>query len=186
MFRTCINRSKGKVHPCTGTEALYRLYGPQGEQRYTQLYSFMTMALEGSEGSALRPGCSLPPKNTRYLLYRRLGGPQDRSGQVRKISPPTGIRSLDCPVRSQSLYRLRNPAHIQKKQSQVNIKVQVSSCGLPYDTNCKYPCKGLLIWVLNDKIQVCVTGRIFYSLIGNQVGVCSKVQRKRKQIVVRP
>ena len=22
---------KGKVHPCTGTEALYRLYGPKGE-----------------------------------------------------------------------------------------------------------------------------------------------------------
>ena len=21
-------RSRGKVHPCTGTEALYRLYGP--------------------------------------------------------------------------------------------------------------------------------------------------------------
>jgi len=25
-----INR-KGKGHPCTGTEGLYRLYGPQGE-----------------------------------------------------------------------------------------------------------------------------------------------------------
>jgi len=24
-------REKGKVHPCTGTEALYRLYGPKGE-----------------------------------------------------------------------------------------------------------------------------------------------------------
>jgi len=22
---------KGKVHPCTGTEALYSMYGPQGE-----------------------------------------------------------------------------------------------------------------------------------------------------------
>jgi len=25
---------KGTVHPCTGTEALYRLYGPYGEQMY--------------------------------------------------------------------------------------------------------------------------------------------------------
>jgi len=25
---------------------------------------------------------------TRYPLYRRVGGPQGRSGQVRKISPP--------------------------------------------------------------------------------------------------
>jgi hypothetical protein len=31
---------------------------------------------------------------TRYPLYRRLGGPQDRSGQVRKISPPPGFDPL--------------------------------------------------------------------------------------------
>ena len=31
---------------------------------------------------------SLPPGNTRYSLYRRLARPQDRSGLVRKISPP--------------------------------------------------------------------------------------------------
>ena len=28
---------------------------------------------------------------TRYPLYQRLGGPQDRSGRVRKISPPPGF-----------------------------------------------------------------------------------------------
>jgi len=33
---------------------------------------------------------ALPPGKTRYTLYRRLGRPQGRSGQVRKISPPTG------------------------------------------------------------------------------------------------
>jgi hypothetical protein len=43
------------------------------------------------EGSASRPGRSLPPGKTRYPLYRRLGRPQDRSGQVRKISPPLGF-----------------------------------------------------------------------------------------------
>ena len=47
----------------------------------------MTTALEGCEGSASRPGRSLPRGKTRYLLYRRLGGPQCPSGQVRKISP---------------------------------------------------------------------------------------------------
>ena len=31
---------------------------------------------------------ALPPGKTRYPLYRRLGGPQGRSGRVRKISPP--------------------------------------------------------------------------------------------------
>ena len=39
------------------------------------------------EESAARPGRSLPPGKTRYPLYRRLGGPQGRSGQVGKISP---------------------------------------------------------------------------------------------------
>ena len=67
----------------------------------------MTTALEEGEGSASRPGRSLPPGKTRYPLYRRLGGPQGRSGQVWKISPPTGIRSPDRPARSQSLYQLR-------------------------------------------------------------------------------
>ena len=53
----------------------------------------MTTALEGGEGSASRPGRSLPPGKTRYPLYRRLGGPQGRSGQVGKISPPPGFDS---------------------------------------------------------------------------------------------
>ena len=35
---------------------------------------------------------ALPPGKTRYPLYRRLDGPQGRSGQVRKIStPPPGF-----------------------------------------------------------------------------------------------
>ena len=33
----------------------------------------------------------LPPEKSRYPLYRRLGGPQDVSGLVRKISPPPGF-----------------------------------------------------------------------------------------------
>jgi len=36
---------------------------------------------------------TLPPGKTRYPLCRRLGGAQGPSGRVRKISPPTGIRS---------------------------------------------------------------------------------------------
>jgi hypothetical protein len=51
----------------------------------------MTMALEWGEESTRRPGRSLPPGKTRYPLYRGLGGPQGRSGQVRKISPPPGF-----------------------------------------------------------------------------------------------
>jgi hypothetical protein len=32
-----------------------------------------------------------PVKETRYPLYRRLGGPQGRSGRAREISPPPGF-----------------------------------------------------------------------------------------------
>ena len=49
---------------------------------------------------------ALPPGKTRYPLYRRLGGAQGRSGRVRKISPPTVIRSPDHPALSKSVYRL--------------------------------------------------------------------------------
>jgi hypothetical protein len=50
-----------------------------------------TSALEGGEGTASRPGRFIPPGKTRYPLYRRLAGPQGRSGYVRKISPPPGF-----------------------------------------------------------------------------------------------
>jgi len=52
----------------------------------------MTAALEGGERSAARPGRTLPPGKTRYPFYRRLGGPQGRSGRAENLVP-TGIRS---------------------------------------------------------------------------------------------
>ena len=52
----------------------------------------MTAVLEGGEWSAARPGRTLPPGKTRYPFYRRLGGPQSRSGQPENLVP-TGIRS---------------------------------------------------------------------------------------------
>ena len=52
----------------------------------------MTAALEGGDWSAARPGRTLPPGKSRYPLYRRLGGPQGRSGRAENLVP-TGIRS---------------------------------------------------------------------------------------------
>ena len=52
---------------------------------------FLTSALEGDEGSASRPGRTLPPGKTLYPFYRRLGGPQGRSGLVQKIPLPPGF-----------------------------------------------------------------------------------------------
>ena len=70
----------------------------------------MTAALEGGEWSAPRPGRTLPSEKTRYRFYRRLGESQGRSGRAENLVP-TGIRSGDCPARSQSLYRLSYPHH---------------------------------------------------------------------------
>jgi len=44
-------------------------------------------ALDGVGGQRHSPA-ALPPEKTQYPLCRRLGGPQSRSGLVRKISPP--------------------------------------------------------------------------------------------------
>jgi len=52
------------------------------------------------EWSAARPGPALPPVKTRYPFYRRLGGPQGRSGRAENLVP-TGIQSRTVqPVRS--------------------------------------------------------------------------------------
>ena len=56
----------------------------------------------GSQRHAL---AALPLGKTQYPLYRRLGGPQSRSGRVRNISPPPGFdpRTVQ-PVASLGLY----------------------------------------------------------------------------------
>jgi hypothetical protein len=97
MYTLC----KGQVHPRTGYE------GPEEEWRYSSTL-YLTSALDGVGGPCHAPAAS-PSGKIWYLLYRRLGGPQGRSGRVRKISPPTGIRSPDRTARSESLYRLSYP-----------------------------------------------------------------------------
>ena len=78
-------RGKGEVHPRTGHE------GPEREERYSSTLS-LTSALDDVGGQSEAEAALLPGK-TRYTLYRRLGGPQGRSGRVRKISPSPGFDS---------------------------------------------------------------------------------------------
>ena len=82
---------KGKVNVnCTLVQALRFCTGRtvhRGSRGIALL--FLDHGMRRGEGSASRLGCSLPPGNTRYPMYRRLVGPQGRSGQVRKISSPT-------------------------------------------------------------------------------------------------
>jgi hypothetical protein len=71
----------GKVQPRTGHHV------QEGEKGYSSTLS-LTSALYGVSGQRHAPA-SLPTGKTYYPLYRRLGGSQDRSGRVRKISPPS-------------------------------------------------------------------------------------------------
>jgi hypothetical protein len=68
---------------CTGRRAYRRSRG-------IALF-FLDHGTRRGGGSASRPGRYLTPGKTRYPLYRRLGGPQGRSGQVRKLLPPLGF-----------------------------------------------------------------------------------------------
>ena len=66
--------------------------------------------------STPRPGCFTPGKETRCPLCRRLGGPQGLSGRVRKISPPTGIRS---PVERQ-----HTVGRMERRNKQVTVRTR--------------------------------------------------------------
>jgi hypothetical protein len=61
-------------------------------QRYRSTLP-LTSALDGSRWLTPHPSRFNPGKETRYPLYRRLGRPQNRSGQVQKISPPPGFHT---------------------------------------------------------------------------------------------
>ena len=83
----------------------------------------MTVALEGGEWSAARPGRTLPPGKTWYPFYRRLGGPQGRSGRRKISSHRDSIPNR--PARSQSLYRLSYTAHESLNILEVNHPVNI-------------------------------------------------------------
>ena len=76
-------KSKGKFHPKTGHEST------EEEYRYSSTLS-LTSALDGVGGQR-HTSAALPPGKTQDPLYRTLRGPQDRSGRMRKISPPPGF-----------------------------------------------------------------------------------------------
>ena len=79
-----IKGKRGKDHPGTGHE------GPIWEKRYRSTLS-STSALGESGWSTQRLCRFNPRKDTGYLWYRRLGGPQGRPGRVRKTSPLPGF-----------------------------------------------------------------------------------------------
>jgi hypothetical protein len=65
--------------------------------------------LDGVGGQRHAPAVLSPIRN-QYPLYSRLGGPQDRSGRVQKISFPLKFDPRTVrPAHTEWLYRLRYP-----------------------------------------------------------------------------
>ena len=64
------------------------------------------------EGSASRPGRSLPPEKDQVPIVQEAGWAPGPVWTGAENLASTGIRSPDRPVRSQSLYRLSYPAHL--------------------------------------------------------------------------
>ena len=80
--RTCSEGYKlNEVHPRTGHKS-------PDEKRDSSTLS-LTSALDRVRDATPRP--NPPPGKTRCPVYRRMGEPQGRCGQVRKISPPPGF-----------------------------------------------------------------------------------------------
>jgi hypothetical protein len=74
------------------------------------MYPLITRALYGGEGSASRPGRSLPPGKDTVPILQEAGWAPGPVWTGAENLVPTGSRSPDRPASSQSLYRLRNPA----------------------------------------------------------------------------
>ena len=116
---------------------------------------------------------ALPPGKTRYPLYRRLGGPQGRSGRVRKMSTPTGIQSPDRPASSESLYRLSYPGPASSPQHALLTQI-IFYCTIfkPLDSQMfkLYFIKGYLIVSISVFVcsiyylRVCKTRKYKYSI----------------------
>jgi hypothetical protein len=62
---------------------------------------------------------ALPPGKARYPLYRRVGGPQGRSGRVRKISPPSGFDPLRVQPVASRYTDYAIPTHKHNKNKKV-------------------------------------------------------------------
>ena len=79
---------KGEGFPAT------RHAGMDGEQRYSSTH-LSPLALDAGGRSTPRPESFTPRKEPRYLLYRRLCGPQGLSGRLWRIENRTPLLRFD-------------------------------------------------------------------------------------------
>jgi hypothetical protein len=79
-------------------------------------------------GQRHAPAALPPGKETRYPLYRRLGGPQGRSGRLRKISPPPGIDPRTVQPVASRYTNCAIPAQYNRYFCQITRKTKGHNC----------------------------------------------------------
>ena len=95
---------QAKVRTCTGTEALYRPYGPQGSRDIELL--FHDHGTRRGREVSVTPQPLFPLGKDPVPILQEAGWAPGPVCTGAENLAPTAIRSPDRPARSQSLYRL--------------------------------------------------------------------------------
>ena len=93
-------------------------------------------------------------KGTRYLLYRRPRGPQGRSGQVRKISPPPAFDPRAFQPIASGYTDNTIPVHIRQYEgwSESKNKEWMFAYSVPF---CSWsPCKGSRMYQIVSSVEI--------------------------------
>ena len=92
-------------------------------------------------GVSVTPRPLFTPEKTRYSLYRMLGGPQGRSGQLRKISPLPGFDPRTVQPVASRFTNCAIPAHPHQPRSQKNLFIGITNNGPPSYANATNKCR---------------------------------------------
>ena len=124
----CITH-KGKVK-VTLVQALRLCTGRTAHRGSTGIaLPFLDHGTRRGWGVSVTPQLLFTPwGKTRYPFYRRLGGPQGRSGQVRKISPPPGPKPQTVQPIASHYTDWAIPAHCITWASKISIRGQGPLC----------------------------------------------------------
>jgi len=105
------------------------------------------------EWSATRPGRTLPPGKSRYPIYRRLGGPQGRSGRAENLDP-TEIRSRTVqPVFSRYTDWATRPLVDRVLSRKVSVEWVIIVCILVVQASNHGPKTGCSDWIFESSIS---------------------------------
>jgi len=126
-------------------------YRPGVAQRLGRGIALLFHDRRTRRGSASRLGHTLPPSNTRYPFYRRLDGPQGRSGRAENLAP-TGIRSRTVqPVASRNTDWATRPS-VSVCSAGISISIHWHSVMSCTDVACHRGCLSIAngTWVKNN------------------------------------